>query len=230
VYSVSPHVISAVRRFRGKFDVIENEMKNLNLLGILLCALLMSNCVLAQKQSPKVHKQEKKSEKNQTMEAKEAIEAALPVFEKHKNSEDDVVEQALKSAGIPSQTAVRLVEFMPLAFGRVFMDGMGITFEENYIRLNRKTKQEKRGKLADEKFYTESLSFARQIVGQQTYSKAFQAVALRSAEVNAVNNALNNGSKPENLVLSSPVFLWEEENQNDVSESKQSKSWWRFWT
>ncbi|MGI8554790.1 MAG: DUF6585 family protein [Pyrinomonadaceae bacterium] len=74
------------------------------------------------------------------MEVIETIKIALPVFAQHKSSDWEVLGQSLERAGIASALADKLLEFMPLAFGRVFLDGTGIRFADHFIRYDPETK------------------------------------------------------------------------------------------
>jgi hypothetical protein len=161
----------------------------------------------------------------------EAIKIALPVFAEHKDSDWEVLETALISAGVPASLTGKLLEFMPLAFGRVFLDGLGIKFEDYYVRYDAQINRKKEKKLADEPVYTESFWAASQIIARQAAGEAFNAVAFRSSEFLAVNNALNAGSKPEDLITAPPHLLWNSEDSEEPnsSESQKPKKKWQFW-
>jgi hypothetical protein len=165
------------------------------------------------------------------MEILEAIQIALPVFVEHKDSDIDLLGQALEDAGVSSVLTTKLLEFMPLAFGRVFMDGMGIRFEDYYLRHNSKTKKNQKKMLCDELVYRESFEVASFIIAQKMAGEAFKAVAFRSSELAAVNDLLNKGSQPGNLLMSPPVMLGDEEINAKPNDSKPENSGnrWRFW-
>lgn len=165
------------------------------------------------------------------MEILESIKTAAPIFAEHKDSDWEVLEQALVNAGISPPLTTRLIEFMPLAFARALLEGMGIAFEEYYVRHDPQTNRNQHTKLADETVYRESFEAASSIMAQKLAGDAFMAVALRSSELAAVNDALNNGSKPEDLVMSPPVMLWDEGAgaHPEAPKSQQAKNRWRFW-
>jgi hypothetical protein len=54
----------------------------------------------------------------------------------------------------------------------------------------------------------------------------FLAVAGRSPEFRAVNQALHAGSRAEDLECSPPVLVWSEEV---TGAGAPPKSWWQFW-
>ncbi len=162
------------------------------------------------------------------MEILEAIKLALPVFHEHKDSTWKTLGEALNEAGIPASLSNRLLEFMPLAFSRAFVDGLGIEFGEYYIRFDPKTNKKVSKRLADEPVYTESFSFASSLISGKKAGDEFTSIVFRSSEFIAMNKAMNDGSRPEELVSSPPVLLWDEKS---VEQAKQepSKSKWKFW-
>lgn len=145
------------------------------------------------------------------METLEAIKIALPLFAEYKNSDWKALVQALENTDIPLSLTDRLLEFMPLAFGRVFMDEMGVEFKDYYIRYDANTKRQQQKKLNDSPIYKDCFEVASHIVSRNMAGEAFTAVAFRSAELLAVNGLLNKGSKLNNVVLTPPYLQWLEE-------------------
>jgi hypothetical protein len=113
------------------------------------------------------------------------------------------------------------------------MKDLGVNFRDEYIRYisdNGKTVVKQRRKLKDELVFTESLKIASSIVSKRKAGEEFQAVAFTSAEFRAVNELMNKGSEPQNIVLTEPYLQWREDLGNEnFSESSQDKSWWQFW-
>jgi hypothetical protein len=165
------------------------------------------------------------------MEIRAAVQLAVPVFHTHKNSTWKTLGEALQEADISPAIANRLLEFMPLAFARVFLDGLGIEFSDYYIRFDSKTNRKVSKKLVDEPAYSESLAVASTLMAEQKAGDDFISVVSRSSEFVAMNKALNDGSRPEDLVSSPPVLLWNEETENrtDAAGHGQNKSKWKFW-
>lgn len=160
-----------------------------------------------------------------------AVQLAVPVFHAHKNSTWKTLGDALQEAGIPAVISNRLLEFMPLAFARVFLDGLGIEFGDYYIRFDSKTNRKVSKKLVDEPIYRESFTVASTLVAEQKAGDEFISVVARSSEFVAMNKAMNDGSRPEDLVSSPPVLLWDEESENQIAAAGQgqTKSKWKFW-
>jgi hypothetical protein len=114
--------------------------------------------------------------------------------------DDGALRRELMTIGMSERDAQRLLAFVPLAFGRVLVDKLPIRFPETVIVIERGTERESR--LADEPLFTLAIDLARR--GTLTRDQ-FSALALRSAEMRALNKALNAGSKPEDLLVSPPV-------------------------
>jgi hypothetical protein len=161
----------------------------------------------------------------QNIELLEAVKIALPIFAEHKNSWDNLT-NALDNSEIPHSLTDSLLEFMPLAFGRVLLDGMGIEFSNFYVRFDAETGRKQKKLFIDNSVYQELFEVASYIVTNKMAGEAFTAVALRSSEVMSVNDLLKKGSNPKDLVLSPPYMQWDE---NDGLEVKNERSWRRFW-
>jgi hypothetical protein len=162
----------------------------------------------------------------------EGINKAVDIFAEHKNSHWEDLEQDFQNSGLPTSLANKLLEFMPLAFGRVFMKDLGISFRDEYVRYvvsDGKIIVKQRRKLTDELVYNESFKIASKMQTGKINGEKFLAVAFRSAEFNCVNEMELKGSKPENLVLTEPHLEWRDENELDISEPRGNSSWWQFW-
>src|ERR1043165_5468163 len=110
----------------------------------------------------------------------EAIRRALPTMTKYPDGDPGITIAFLVRDGIPKGDAARVLEFLPLAFGRVVLEGSGGTFEDYYVRVDGDGpggtcedyhapvggdgQERPRGNLADEPFYTASLSAAPMVM------------------------------------------------------------------
>ncbi len=157
----------------------------------------------------------------------EAIKLAIPVFADNQNSEWHELEESLVKVGISPLLAIKLIEFMPLAFGRVHLEAKGFKFDDYYIRQNPNTKKEIRKKLNDEPVYQEAFEVASYIVATNRVGEAFMAIVYRSAELWCINDMLKQGSKPESILGLPPLLQWNDECENEQTISQQStkKKW-----
>ncbi len=124
------------------------------------------------------------------------------VADRHEFTEDEVY-TALADAGVPTSLADRAYKFTQVAWGRVFLASLGVRFSPDYVCLNALGEVVESGHLANEPCF----SAASQLAPRYAGTPGFRRLALLSADVNAVNNALHRGSKPEDLVTA-PAFLF----------------------
>ena len=163
--------------------------------------------------------------------------------------EEDEIFGALSEAGIEEAVAERAFKFTQIAFGRKFLEGMGIQFSSDYFCFDSEGEIWEKGRLEEEPYFRAGSLIDAHLVS----TPAFEQMALTSSEVQAVNNALNGGSKPENLAMG-PAFLFSPETtpegmerarevinqqmqllkstatvEKKATEAKSSKPWWRIW-
>ena len=94
--------------------------------------------------------------------------------------------------------------FMPIAFARAQLVGMGVRCPPAYRRPVAGGQLALR-RFATQPVFTAATEFAS---GGGVDQVAFLAVAARSPEFKAVNEALHAGSRPENLQLAEPIVMW----------------------
>lgn len=110
-----------------------------------------------------------------------------------------------------------MVEFLPLAFGRVLTRDLKVVFADEYVRysvIDGKAVEKERNKLGAQTVYTHAFHLASEIskktlfahLGLSAKYERFQIIAERSAEVKAIKDLIAKGSRPENIVLTEPYF------------------------
>ena len=112
----------------------------------------------------------------------------LAAFDANADAGDAEVAEVLRRAGLPrSGHAVAMV---PLAFGRRMLHGV-VEAPPTYVEVDGRGKRLREGALADDPIFAAADQLAR------TESSASDVpVALRSAEVRAVNQAVKHGKRP----------------------------------
>ncbi len=96
---------------------------------------------------------------------------------------------------------------------------MGVQFGDSYLRVVGSQREER--PLADEPFFHEARSLVREFSGDEVTK-----IAMQSAELDAVNQALNAGVSAEGLVAGPPVITFAE---YEMQDSATKRPWWRFW-
>jgi hypothetical protein len=136
---------------------------------------------------------------------------------------DNFIIVLLEAEGVTTPVAERALAFVPLAFGRTLLSGMGITFAEECLMAHG-------GSTVTLPLKTIPVYQAALAAAQRAQNAAeLSPVALRSSEVTAVNNALNNGSQPQDLILGPPALTRVEATDEEITAAKKPKrSWWPF--
>ncbi|MFN0247988.1 MAG: DUF6348 family protein [Kofleriaceae bacterium] len=116
----------------------------------------------------------------------------LSAFHANPDLGDGELVEILEEAGLPH--AARAVMMVPLAYGRRILDGL-VSVTPTYFDGDRELV------LADDPIFAAADRLARTATRED-----LDRVGLRSSEVDAVNQALHRGSKPEDLQLSPPIM------------------------
>ena len=146
----------------------------------------------------------------------------------------------LESRGVEETIAERIVRFAPVAFGRALLADLGIAFSDDFLRFDGDGNLTLSGKLSADDVFAASVAS----VATHSNSPAYQTIALSSAEVHSVNQALNSGSNPADLVLA-PVAIFDQPPtdtgmdrahqhlakilQPHSPTQPQDKPWWKIW-
>ena len=122
---------------------------------------------------------------------------AIAAYMSNPEASDADVAELLAGHGVPRGIATRAVAFLPLAFGRRLLRGL-VAIPDSFIVGGREQP------LASEPLY--ALAEAR---AEGAGRESIERIGLRSAEFSAVNQALNAGSKPEDLQLGAPHLTFD---------------------
>lgn len=177
-----------------------------------------------------------------TMTPEDAINRLVETLSKADASftEDDIY-SSMASAGVPTAIADRAYKFAQIACGRMLLDGIGVRFAKEFYCFDANGRIIESGEISNEPFFVAAQRVATPArVGGQSFNR----FALMAADVHAVNELLNRGSKPQDLITS-PSFVFlepptEEGLQNAQREisiqmeqirrdNPPPRPWWKFW-
>lgn len=108
------------------------------------------------------------------------------------DARDEEVISALTTAGAVKPDVVAAMHFTQIAFGRFILEGTDIELNDEYVRMRPDGDIYERGELTTNPMY----SAARRLASTTAGRKAFQAIVLRSAELDAVNKSMHRDSVP----------------------------------
>jgi hypothetical protein len=171
------------------------------------------------------------------VDASTAVERALPVFSAVQPNDWSGLRAGLAGAGVPRPLGEDVAAFMPIAFGRELLNGMGIEFSPEYATHTAGAGMQVAGRLAEHPVYGAAAALATRMVERREGGDAFVAVAVWSPEFSAVNEALNAGSDPANLVAGPPLIIGDSESVHASAPPAPSappvpqakRPWWRVW-
>jgi len=137
----------------------------------------------------------------------EAIASALTIFRNSPELDDESVFLALVAAGVESQVASRIVEFLPIAYCRVLFLKSGVQFSNSFTRATSPLEIRSFSFVPEWVFF---LAHAESEIRGGTTNEQILTVAGRSAEFHAINQLLDKGAELKNLVLTPVSLRWPE--------------------
>lgn len=138
----------------------------------------------------------------------ELVSTAVAIIRELPNASDEEVFCTLVRAGFERQYAARLVEFLPMAYGRMVLGKGGARFSDMFQRMTARGGLTAERPLSSEPVWAEVVSFAKAEASRGVSKEDLLLVAGRSAEVDAANQLLNRGSKLEDLILTTTLLRW----------------------
>lgn len=137
---------------------------------------------------------------------KKDILKLFDLFMEYQHLDDIALVEQAQQTGFSLPDAERCVAFFPIAFGRVVIEKLGkVNFSQHYTLKEELYQFEHL--LADEPIYQLALKVATQGFNRsKVRADVFQAIINRSAEVNAVNKALNQHGDVDGATLN--LVFW----------------------
>jgi hypothetical protein len=125
----------------------------------------------------------------------DAVRLYVAVVAGAPDADDDALIETMVRCGCDRDAAARVNAMVPLAFGRLLLDRLGVALSASYLDRGAELP------LAGDHAFAAALSIAGQCDPQRV-----RDIGLRSAELAAVDKALHAGSDPTDLVLSPPAM------------------------
>jgi len=150
---------------------------------------------------------------------KELVNLVVEWMQKYPDTDEKELIPSLVKCGEVESLALELIVFVPLGFGRALMKRIGARLKETYS-VYTDSRHSKSYPLHDSPIYCEAYRMAEDIYEGRIRGINFLAIAGRSPEVRGLNEALNKGSDPKNLVFGEP-FMYRPQLKKPL--------WWDFW-
>jgi hypothetical protein len=173
------------------------------------------------------------------------IAMAVKCLARHPHHNEEQMALALIHAGIPEVQASEMVTWIPLAFGRMVLDQLGVEYSDHYILMDPDTGMQERRPLAQQQSFQAARYYAANAVTGLSEAGG-EAIFRQSAEVDSVINAMSAGELPEDLVLGEPVIMATVKadppppaasqapppaasQAPPPAASQEKRPWWRLW-
>ena len=117
--------------------------------------------------------------------------------------DDETILRQLTARGHDTEAACYIMGLVPIFVGRHFMRDLGVQFSDSMIVFRSDGGCAASLRLSEHPAYIAVVNRAQKILQHRNVS----AIAMCGSELDAVNQALNDGSKPENLRLSSVALI-----------------------
>jgi len=117
----------------------------------------------------------------------------------------------LVTHGLARAVAARLVEFLPEAYCRIILEASGTRFSNSYRRQRTDGALSPEIELDSEPIWNAAVDYARREIQSGLGRDDKLRVAGRSANFQAANRLLHQGSKLENIAFTPAVLAWDED-------------------
>jgi hypothetical protein len=167
--------------------------------------------------------------------AEEAVDCLVEILATRTEFSEDQLYAAMGEAGVPEASADRAYKFTQIAWGRIFLGGLGVTFAPDYLCFNGRGEVIEAGLLSEQPYFVAAMAAGK----RHPPPAGLPQFALMSADVQAVNSALKAGSKLEDLVAAPAALFMEVPGEIGIEKARRvlaqrmtgpaKKPWWRFW-
>lgn len=145
----------------------------------------------------------KKSQEKIESDHRSNILLAVKIFESNPDENWETLCDKLVSKLGSKKLAYDLYRFLPIAYCRQFLPE--VNFPDTYKVMKSESNFEEH-KFADSKLYREVEEIVAKKLKNINSQGDIMSVLIHSSEFDAINNALKDGSKLEDVVISPPIF------------------------
>lgn len=142
-----------------------------------------------------------------TMGLRDAVNMAVAALQSHAQFDDNDIIRVVMQQGVDELQATRLVQFLPIAFCRFVFRGSAVRFAENYVILGPDGQPKAELPLRDDPVFQEAIAHCEAAAASGQSAPYFLPVAARSGGFKAVQDLLQKGARPEDI-LTGPPMIW----------------------
>jgi len=157
------------------------------------------------------------------MTPEEAVRTLAVMLRTWEDFTQEDVHQRLLHTGLSARDAELTYGMTQVAWGRAFLNGLGITFAPTYVFVGAGGREIESGRLTAQPHYQTAMAIA---TSEQPFP-GFLRLAMMSADVRVVNEMFNRGSNASDLMTGPPHLVLIDDV--DDTREKSRKPWWRPW-
>jgi hypothetical protein len=146
----------------------------------------------------------------------EAVEITVALVQAEPGAGDSAILRDLTNCGIDGTTAVKLVQFTPIAFTRFLFRSSGVKFAPNYVVLGQDGQPEAERPIAEEPSYREAWAHCENAIRRGVSEEYFVAIASRSGGYRAIQDLLARGLNLTGIITGPPMLMGGAPNDNPV--------------
>jgi hypothetical protein len=136
----------------------------------------------------------------------ELFSQVVDLMRRYPLEEDSELVCRLINMGIESSHAKRLIEFLPIVYGRLLLAEAGARFSDSFNRVLPDGSISSEQPFTSEPIWNAAVSFARREVARRISANDLLSVAGRSPEFEAANRLLQSGNRLEGIAFTPPIL------------------------
>lgn len=148
------------------------------------------------------------------MTADELVANIAAAFDVDSPPKDGEVINALVEGGVSLLQADVALKLVQIACGRILLDGLGIQFSDLYVCLDANGQVVERGELSGHPVFVHALA------RMKSTPRALKYLSATSADVQTVNQMMQNGSEPSNLATGPSALFVEVPTEAGLAAAK----------
>ncbi len=141
------------------------------------------------------------------MHLREAVEITVALFHADPTADDKAILRDLLNCGVGEAAAVRLVQFVPIAFTRFLFRASGVRFADNYVVLGSDGQPIAERQVGGEPAFQEAWAHCEAASAGGATSDYFVSIASRSGGYRAIQDLRQRGLGLDGIITGPPV-LW----------------------
>ncbi|MES2463890.1 MAG: DUF6348 family protein [Armatimonadota bacterium] len=148
---------------------------------------------------------------------KRIVALLAETVEANPDVDEDEIYRTLGAVQVSEAAAHRAFLFTQIAWGRLLLQTLPITFAPDYFWLDAEGNVTESGQLAEEPYFIAATNLGVQSGG----TPGFKRLALTSADVHAVNDMYNKGTSAEGARLAPPLLFTEPPTEAGMAKALQ---------